>query len=202
MKYLLHSRKLKSTLFKWLFCYIGTMLLFTVVVTYSRYITSKASDDAARTAKFNVTVSEVCYGKEFVAGGNNYCNNGEFRAKENNSFYFSIDTSELEVSALLVTTITLNDNFSFNEVGKEIYVYNGTAGAVDSWIPLKELLSSSNEYKVEGNNITITENISASEGNVRRYRVDARYKNFASKRLDGEDLGEVVKVGYSAKQTK
>lgn len=205
MKYLLHSRKFRSNLFKWIFCYVGTMLLFTAVVTYSRYITTQAANDQARVARFDVTVSKICYDKD-SQDPDSCTNSGAFRAKRNNSFYFTVDTTKMEVTSIFVTRITLSEKLTVDP--SSVFIYNGSAGAADSWVSLEKLkllkaLNTNLDFEIEGNVITITEDVIASKGEKRKYRVDAQYKNFdQDERLTGVDIEDAITVGFSASQKK
>ena len=39
MKGLLHSKRFKENLYRWLFMYVGVIALLTTVITYSKYVT-------------------------------------------------------------------------------------------------------------------------------------------------------------------
>ena len=56
MKGLLRSKRFRHNLYKWVTMYVGVMLLFTVVVTYSRYMSSLEGSDQAKVARFEVGI--------------------------------------------------------------------------------------------------------------------------------------------------
>lgn len=105
MKWLLHSKRFRKNLCKWLFMYIGVMCSITSVITYSRYITNMQFGDKARPAKFDVSVDylNVCAGYNC----SNYCDGKKATEKcelpvfrptvKDISFYFKVDTNDLEV---------------------------------------------------------------------------------------------------------
>lgn len=59
MKGLLHSKRFKKNLRKWLFMYICALLMFTTVITYSKYISQYGVDDVARITKFDIEVENI-----------------------------------------------------------------------------------------------------------------------------------------------
>lgn len=184
MKYLLHSRKFKVNLMKWLFMYCCVIGLFTVVVTYSRYITSKTVGVSSRIAQFDVTVTYdgVCSGTDTYST----CSLGEIRPVSTLDYYFTVDTTKLEVDTFFETTITVNpafDNYRLFDVT------NGTS------IPY---VNGSN-YHINGNKIIITEDIEASSGYVRTYKLTVHYKNEQTYNQPFNYQDSVV-VDYSAIQ--
>ncbi len=117
MKGLLHSKRFRKNLSKWLFMYIGTMLLFTTVITYSKYISSMMSSDGARVAKFDVSVvSDKCSSTE---NGSLECNTGKYRPTQEIKYYFTLKAN-VEVKTDIYLTVFLNNSFkmiSVKEVG-------------------------------------------------------------------------------------
>lgn len=59
MKGLLHSKRFKKNLKKWLFMYVCALLMLTTVITYSKYISQYGMNDVARITKFNVEIENV-----------------------------------------------------------------------------------------------------------------------------------------------
>lgn len=58
MKGLLHRKRFKKNLIKWLCMYVGAILLFTNVVTYSKYMSRQVMKDSSRVARFNITKNQ------------------------------------------------------------------------------------------------------------------------------------------------
>lgn len=116
MKELLQSKNFKRRLKKWIMMYVGVMCLFTIVVTYSRYVSSHMVSTSARTAKFNVEIKQEvsCQNmaqttpKTVACFDESYDDTQEgLRAKPQIGFYFTVDTSDLEVSSKVVLTTTI-----------------------------------------------------------------------------------------------
>lgn len=182
MNYLFYSKKFRKNLFKWLFMYFGFLLLFTTVVTYSRYISNLTTNDYARPAKFNVKVNN--YG---ICDSSNYnyeCNYGLLRPQDKLEYYFEIDTRELEVSTTFVTLITIDENFG------DYVLYNVTDN---------KLLEDGNDYIVKNNKIIITENLRVVDTYIRKYKLTVSYKNLSSYN-ETKDINNAVIIGYSAIQ--
>lgn len=114
MKGLLQSKKFKNNLKKWLFMYVGALLLLTTVVTYSKYVTERlSSNDEARVTKFNVKFERtdrdgnICNNES----ESNDCKTSDYLPNEDMKFYFLVDISEVEVKADLYVTIKINEMF-------------------------------------------------------------------------------------------
>lgn len=116
MRELLHNKNFKKLLIKWLFIYSGVMGLFAIVVTYSRYVSSQISTTSARAAKFDVDIRQegscsdmVNITPKTVACFDQDYNEDEegLRAKPQVGFYFTVDTSNLEVNSKILLTATI-----------------------------------------------------------------------------------------------
>ena len=198
MKGLLHSKKFKNNLFKWIFMYIMTIGLFTSVVTYSKYISNMNSDDTARVALFDasITYDGVCSGTM----ENERCDIGKFRPTSNISYYFTVDNRNLEVSTIFLTRITVLDVF------KDIKIYDITDGEVE--IPIKMLSEITDEddfvFVQDGNILTLTEDVLVNETYVRKYKITMNfdYENYGSSHSSELSFVDAVTVGYSATQKK
>ena len=153
MKELLHSKLFRRNLYKWLFMYVGVMCLLTSVITYSKYITSMQNDDTARVAKFNVKITnnDVCDELE------DKCHYGTLRPTEDYEYYFTVDTTELEVKTLLVTIVSVHDDFNI------IKLYDA------------ETDTEFNNYVIEDNKIKITETINPGDNYVRKHKINIKY---------------------------
>lgn len=112
--------------------YCSVMVLLTMVVTYSRYMTSHAVGDSVRSAKFKIDIQNVSCSDMNQAiqsdmscfdAKKDYTNEEGLRPKPKVTFYFKINTSELEVSSKIVTFIQLNDE---QEVFSNYQLYDVT----------------------------------------------------------------------------
>ena len=189
MKKLLHSKVFRKNLFNWLFMYIAVIGLFTSVVTYSKYISGFNNDDAARVAKFDasITYDGICAG----LNEQEICNIGKFRPKSDLSYYFTVDTKELEVTTVFVTRITILKQF------KNIKIYDITDGEIEL-----------TNYEITENNEDIvyifTEELDTSNTYTRKYKITMNYDyaNNDSDYSEEHQINGAVTVGYSAVQKK
>ena len=182
MKGLLHSKLFRKNLFTWLFMYIGIMGLFTTVVTYSKYISSMQNADGARVASFkaNITFDGVC-----SSIGEGFCNIGSYRPTTSGlEYYFTVDNTEIEVSAKFVTIITVRERF------ENIQVYDIT----DSEPRLVEFIANDNVY-------TLTENLNAGDTYIRKYKVTLDY-DYETYGISTSTDHLALEVGYEATQIK
>lgn len=108
MKGLLHSKRFRNNLKRWLLAYVGVLVLLTTVVTYSKYISSLNSKDLARPAKFQVSFEN-----------NTVCNQEKQEKCVTKSYYpdslvdynFSIDMRGTEVKTIMIVTIYFQKEF-------------------------------------------------------------------------------------------
>jgi len=194
MKGLLHSKLFRKNLFKWIFMYVTVIGLFTSVVTYSKYISSMNSDDSARVASFDVSITYdgICEN----LGENEICNNGTFRPTSKISYYFTVDTRGLEVSTVFVTRISVLEYF------KNIQIYDVTESEVEV-IPDSENIVE--EDNVKRSVFSLVDNdLRPNETYVRKYKVtmDFNYGEYDSDYSESHQLTGAVIVGYSATQKK
>lgn len=189
MKKLLHSKVFRRNLFNWLLMYIAVIGLFTSVVTYSKYISSFQSDGIARVAKFDASITYDGICSDLVEP--EICNIGKFRPKTNLSYYFTVDTTELEVTTIFVTRITILKQFKnikiydITEIEKEITDF-------DIEITDKEII------------YTLTEELEISDMYKRKYKItmDYDYENNDDDHSEEHQINGAVTVGYSAVQKK
>lgn len=201
MKGLLHSKKFKANLYKWLFMYVGVMGLFTAVVTYSKYVSSVLSGaDDARPAKFNVTILNEIADLECAKNADNValdeCYVGKFSPLTPMMYAFSVDTSELEVNTDFAVTFTVHEDFKVEKLED-----------ITNPQDIKEI--NLTDEDLHGNQsislFTPKEAIAASTGTKRIYRITVKYNGALINEDTNEtiiftDPFEVVKVGYSAYQ--
>lgn len=184
MKGLLHSKLFRKNLCKWFFMYIAVIGLFTSVVTYSKYISSMQNADKTKVAKFDasITYDSVCTEIE----ENQICNNGSFRPTSNISYYFTVDTTNLEVSTLFVTRISVLDVF------ENIKIYDITENETEM-----------TNFTNNGNVYTLIEDINLGENYIRKYKVTMDFNSEAASDSDyssEHNINGAVIVGYSATQ--
>lgn len=195
MKELLHSKSFKRNLRKWVFMYCCVMFVLTIVITYSRYISSMTGTDMARAAKFDIEVSyDSCSSKDI--NGNVTCFDNsmtEARPADKVNFYYTVDTSGLEVATKLVTTIKINNKKTAD--GK-LYFSNFKLYNIDDNKETPIDITSSD------NSITSTEDITLGEGKKKRYKLvmDYAYQDVGYSEpivLENENF---ISVDYSATQ--
>ena len=118
MNMLLHSKTFRKNLFKWSIIYFVVIALFTSVVTYSKYISTKSSLASAKIAKFKIDIvkTKICSSLDtsrcnyYDADGNLTNEEYKFKPYDVLNFYFDVDTTELEVSTKLVLTIHVDSS--------------------------------------------------------------------------------------------
>ncbi len=157
MKSLLRKKRVRINLYKWLGMYIGVIALFTSVVTYSKYITEISSSDNARVANFNININ-YDDGKNCKAGSSEAtCLVGKYRPTSDISYYFTVDTTKLEVRTFFVLTMNVHPNFRI--VGLE---------------KLKD--GTTDEYeKVNLVNNQVKKIVNTNRGNETKYKLIVRY---------------------------
>lgn len=120
MKGLLHSKRFKKNLRKWLFMYICALLVFTTVITYSKYISQYGVEDAARITKFDIEIENIA-----IEGDGYTCNVADneqktitctaseetkYRPTKNLDYTFKL-IPDFEVKTLLTTSIFVPNTF-------------------------------------------------------------------------------------------
>lgn len=187
MKGLLQSKRFRTNLYKWLFMYVGVMLLLTSVITYSKYMTSMETNEESRVAKFEVGIDYMkC---ESITTTNDtepkqICNAGYFRPTSDIKYYFTVDTTQIETDALFLLDIYVNNHFTLT--GLKDYTNNK---AID-------ITSTTDGH------IRLTENIKASKGAKITYEVQVAYNEKSEIYNAEQNFSNIVKVGYSATQIK
>ncbi len=179
MEGLLQSKRFRNNLVKWVIMYVGSILLLTTVITYSKYISSFGGSDTARVAKFEVKIAENKCSEEVLTE----CTQEKYRNTENIDYYFTVDTTNIEVNTAFYLTFYINGNFNLDgiyEVGKSE----------------KILLTTKSDSNIAGTNFkvyTYNNDVVAGKGSNTKYlvRLTAKTSNYAN---------DIVKVGYSAVQ--
>lgn len=147
------------------------MLLFTAVVTYSRYISRFEEASDSRVASFEVAVlPKNCKGE---VNSNNVCNSGLFRPNSKIEYDFSVDTSKLDVTSDFQLVIRVQEDFQMLTLN-------------DMKIP-----SGVNEYSLP------EEIVFAGEGKVKDYHLVIMYQGEDTGKTYTEP---VVSVSYKAEQ--
>lgn len=185
MKGLLHSKLFRKNLFKWIFMYVTVIGLFTSVVTYSKYISSMQDTGEAKVALFDasITYDGICTGVDEYE----ICDNGTFRPTSQITYYFTVDTRNLEVSTVFVTRIAILDVF------KNIKIYDITETETE----MTNFVESDNVF-------TLTEDIKVNDTYVRKYKItmDFDYDTYDNDCSEFHSYNGAVIVGYSATQQK
>lgn len=198
MKGLLHSKRFRRNLKRWICMYVGVLILFTSVVTYSRYVSNLSLNDEAKVTKFNVNIGK---GEASTESGKD-----PFLPTDTIYYTFTV-TPDFEVKTLLALTVNAEDRFTIESIVEEtsnlgIYnkdIRNQNAGAI----------TVSADTTVDGNNdntkVVISRTISSAEAKPTTYKIALKFKYEDIKEtyytLD-EYLREkaIVNVDYSARQ--
>lgn len=126
MKGLLHSKRFKANLRKWLFMYVGVMGLLTTVITYSKYISSFGGTDKSRATKFEIEVTpEGCT--------SDVCLLGNYRPMNEIEYDFDVD-EEFEVNTYVILSFLPQDKFIIKGISSTEYK-NGIADE-ENFIPI------------------------------------------------------------------
>lgn len=194
MKGLLHSKLFRKNLFKWIFMYVTVIGLFTSVVTYSKYISSMQEKDSARVAMFDasITYDGICAG----INENETCDIGVYRPTSSITYYFTVDTTELEVSTIFVIRISVAELFKnvkiydITDVEKKLEFVEG-----DSFFDKNYNF---NVYNLVDNELKV------DETGIRKYKMTMDYDHatYDPEYKASHPYYEVVTIGYSAEQIK
>lgn len=203
MKGLLQSKRFKQNLYKWLFMYVGVLLLLATVITYSRYIAGLlGSNEDARSARFHVKVEPIdCNAID------KKCNTGAYLFDDEIHYEFQVDTSELEANADLVVTITADKDFEIIEIkqnNNKIICQNNTDGQTPC---NSNIVSSFVDGKTENEEIS-SEEISSKVNSqtLLTYQIKVKYKKTEEELIESNkyvyDYDKIVNIGYSAIQSE
>ncbi len=190
MRRLLHSKKFRANLYKWLFMYIGVMGIFTTVVTYSKYMTRLESSDAARPASFYVGISHVdC--SQINESDKTTCESGTFRPTSEIEYTFKVDTSKVEVNTEFLLTLRARDEFKIKKfqnvtAGKEPIILDNAVYTHTDAITVGQI-----------NNRLVGKMASSNTSEV-IYKVTLQYTGNI-KNVD-PSYDKIVQIGYTATQ--
>lgn len=177
MNSLLHSKRFKKNLFKWLMMYCGVLCMLTIVVTYSRYITTYNGSDDARVAKFalDMTYSKICQNQE----SGTTCDMGNTRPEEYLEYEFNIDATKGEVNTIVVANVIINKSFEF--------------------ISLTPIKGNNMSYDLIENGIEFTGTM--LKGTKNTYKIKLKYKEYNTDAYKKPiDYDNILKVDYAATQ--
>ncbi len=177
MNSLLHSRRFKKNLLKWLIMYSISLGMLTMVVTYSRFITTYTSTDVARPAKFalDFAYERICDGQESGTA----CDLGSMRPEEYLEYDFNIDAKKSEVDTLVVANITIDDNFEF--------------------VSLLPVSGNNMSYTLLANGIEFKGTM--PKGTINTYKIKLRYKEYNTDAYKTAiNYDSILKVDYAATQ--
>lgn len=170
--------------------YIGVMLLLTTVITYSKYISSFMGKDEARAAKFKVTINST--GCVFDTTKES-CDSGVYFRDDAITYFFTVDTREIEAAAEFVLSISVHEQFEVEKIVKGNSTLCEKEGCVLNSQNVISLLTDQKE----------TEDIQVGKGTITDYQVTVKFKGDDA---DFEDFNyqsqsyQIVNLGYSAIQ--
>lgn len=208
MSNVLHNKMFKANLIRWFVLYIGVISIFTTVVTYSKYITTLPAENTARTAKFNVKITN----DKICSSLSTMCNLDKYKPYDEIEYYFTVDTTEVEVLADLVLKISVDKEFriiSFTYLGDTDYIISmpeyGTVpdSLTDQALPDEFKLNYINNSESDDNNvITLIGTTGAYKGKIQAYKLRLKFMKDAydSSYSSNHDYEKIVKIGYSANQ--
>ncbi len=208
MSNVLHNKMFKANLIRWFVLYIGVISVFTTVVTYSKYITTLPAENTARTAKFNVKITN----DKICSSLSTMCNLDKYKPYDEIEYYFTVDTTDVEVLADLVLKISVDKEFriiSFTYLGDTDYTISmpeyGTVpdSLTEQALPDEFMLNYINNSESDDNNvITLIGTTGAYKGKIQTYKLKLKFMKDAydSSYSSNHDYEKIVKIGYSANQ--
>jgi len=216
MKGLMHSKKFRANLRKWLCMYISVLILLTVVVTYSKYLASlPAISENASIAKFNVDIDIVGCASELVPI--EICENGteeencekqtsyicntteEQRPTKEMNYHFRVDTRELEVKTKVLVKVKVDTHFAIKDIKNVTDPNNPKEVVVKDALENEVLVTD-----IKDGMLYIWDVIPAGGALPKEYNLTIIYDNSQVENddysLSSYDYEKIVTVGYSAKQ--
>ena len=207
---ILHNKLFRDNLIRWFFLYIGVISVFTSVVTYSKYITSlEPASEEARTAKFDIKITN----DKICSTLSNMCNLATYKPYDEIEYYFTVDTTDMEVLADLALKISVDPEFrivSFTYVDTtEFTVSMPSYGTVpDSLInqtlpdQFKLTYINNSEDSTKNNTITLVGETGAYKSKIQTYKIRLKFMkdSYDSSYSSTHEYSKIVKVGYAANQ--
>lgn len=182
MMKMLKTQSFLNNLGKWICMYVGTLLLFATIVTYSKYISKfDGTSDNNKTARFELTVSDIQ--NESNSNGKTY------NILENPvlTYSFKVDASKMDVRSKLKLWLFVDNSF---EVISE--AYTKCVQTADSKCPSKS-----------GKTMYTLGTIDLPTTNELIYEIQVKYisdlKNLPTDENNAEEIN-VVDVGYAVEQ--
>ena len=160
MSGLLHIKRFRQNMLKMFVIYLVVILSTTSVITYSRYITSMESTSYARPARFNIDVTkgDICVAESTV------CNVTKYKPYDQLDYYFSVDTSQLEVTTIMATTIDIDTHYNF------VSIYE-----IEDEVETLIDIDNNEDYSINGRRINISQEVEAGLGTVKTYKIRLSY---------------------------
>lgn len=177
MEGLLHSKKFRTNLYRWLFMYVGVLLLLTTVITYSKYMSKSVSNQDARAAKFIIDIKEgECSG----------CNLTSYRPTSKIEKELVLDFTNLEVTTEVELTLSLDPDFSYEILEEKT-----------NTSLLETCQSQNDDEKVK----TLCGRIPANFNSIIKYKVVVNYTKDTYQFTTPKDQKyNIINVGWSASQ--
>lgn len=181
MNSLLHSKRFKKNLYKWLMMYFGVLCMLTIVVTYSKYISTYTSNpDTAKVAKFDIDMTYSCV----VPNSGESCNIINSRPVSQLEYYFTIKNKSDVATTLIVTNIKVHEDFEIASL--ENIVKTGTGNE--------------KEYEITSEGMKLNNSLPSNSTNT--YKIILNYKNYKTNYYKEDhsyiDTNNVLTIGYSA----
>ncbi len=178
---LLHIKRFRQNMLKLFVIYLVVILSTTSVITYSRYITSMESTSYARPARFNIDVTkgDICVAESTV------CNVTKYKPYDKLDYYFSVDTSQLEVTTMMVTTIDIDTHYNF------VNIYE-----IEDEVETLIDINNNQDYSINGRKIKISQEVEAGLGTVKTYKIRLSYMGSS----DTNPTYDAINVVFSATQ--
>lgn len=188
MTWLLHSKRFRVNLKKWLCMYVGVILTFTTVVTYSRYVSTFTASSTARVAKFKVDI----YCEDGIRIGK--CSRDTYSRYQPITYRFNLER-DLEVKTNLRVSIMIDKNFELERVEDVIHgqLFFDKENSLGSTSP-----SSEGGYNI----FVIDRMITPSVKDNSIYEVKVSYHGDGSDIDTAIDYENAVQVGFVATQVK
>lgn len=196
MDELLHNKRFRSNLYKWVFAYVGVLLLFSSVVTYSKYITSLEQGDSSKPAKFDVKIS--C--PDCSITSDNVIDTGSFRPTQNIEYYFQISPSfEVNTNLKIITTVDPEFyiqkleliNLETSEIIKKVYEKEENGDIITSITALEDKLLATSQ-------ITMNQKINF---NTMGYKLTIKFnKEVDEEYKKSHPYNQLARISYYAEQ--